>query len=225
MKNKAEQERALWTGLAKSIAHDMGTPLSAIMGWLELLPTSADPSSIAAEINRNADRLRLLAERLNQIGAPARIEAIDIRDIFRDVESYFAKRLPSLTEKISIKEEIEGTPCVQTSRELLSWALENLVRNSIDALPVEGGEIVLRAFQTGKNVTIEVSDNAQGISEKDQGDIFKPGFTTKRGGRGIGLSVAKYIIEDLHGSEISLKESHPGRGTTMIMVLKSAPSF
>ena len=222
MKNKAEQERALWTGLAKAIAHDMGTPLSAIMGWLELLPTSADPASIAAEINRSAERLRLLAERLNQIGAPARIEAIDVRDIFRDVKSYFAKRLPSLTEKISIKEKIEGTPCVQASRELLSWALENLVRNSIDALPVEGGEIVLRAFQTGKDVTIEVSDNAQGIPEKVQSDIFKPGFTTKRGGRGIGLSVAKYIIEDLHGGEISLKESQPGRGTAIRMMLKSA---
>lgn len=221
-KNKADRERTLWIGVAEAVAHDMGTPLSAIMGWLEFLPSSEDPAQIAEEINYNLNRLSLLSERLSQIRPPAKIEAIALEEIFSDIKSHFKERLPSGGPEIMISDEVKRAPFVQANRTLLSWVLENLVKNSVEALLQKGGEIILSASQQGSQVTMDISDNAQGISPELQRDIFRPGFTTKRSGRGIGLPLSKYIIEDIHGGEIFLKESHPGQGTTMRIILKAA---
>ena len=219
---EAEQERILWFGMAKQIAHQMGTPLSAIMGWLELLPTAKDPVQVAAEINQNLDRLKYLLERLNQIGPPTRFETFSPGEIVREVRAYFESRLPSGSSSIEIRDELGGEYFIHANRWLLSWALENLVKNSVDALQEKGGSITISLSAKESQVIIEVSDQGSGIAEQDQAFIFQPGFTTRRGAYGTGLSLARYIIEEVHGGKLLLKESRAGTGTTMRIILKAA---
>lgn len=219
---KADRERTLWLGTAKEIAHQMGTPLSAIMGWLELLPTTKDRAAIVREIDHNLERLKHLLERLEQIGPTTRMEAISIAEIVQDVMSFFRMRLPADDQRIILKDEVDGKPIIRGNRELLTWALENLVRNSIDALPKNEGTVIVRAFLENSRVIIDVADNGEGISAKDRNRIFKPGFTTRRGRQGTGLSLAKYVIQDILEGELFVKASRLHQGTTMRIVLENS---
>ena len=219
---EAEQERTLWFGMAKQIAHQMGTPLSAILGWLELLPTAKDPKQVAAEINQNLDRLKYLLERLNQIGPPTRFETISPGEIIREVSTYYESRLPSNNCSIEIHDELSGERFIHGNSWLLSWVLENLVKNSIDAVQDKGGSITLSLSADESRVFIDVIDQGQGIAEENVDFIFQPGFTTRRGAYGTGLPLARYIIETVHGGELLLKATRLGEGTIMRIALKAA---
>jgi len=216
------QERQLWIGIARDIGHQFATPLSALMGWVDLMPTQKNLDAVLLEMNRDLDRLKLISNRLSQVGAPLQFEILELRQIITEVRTYFQKRLPAGDRGIEIGEESEGKPKVRANRELLQWALEHLVRNSVDAFESGSGRIILRVQEAGPEAILEVEDNGRGIGPKLRRKIFKPGFTTKVGGRGSGLALVKLIIEDDHAGRFTLQQTRPGQGTTFRITLPSA---
>ena len=213
------RERQLWTGIARDIAHQFGTPLSALMGWLDLLPTAKSVESILPEMQRDLERLRTILNRLSQVSAPNRFVSISLRQMTSDLRSYFQRRLPAGERGVAISEEITGDPLAQGQPDLLSWALEHLIKNAADALDGQPGRIILRARDEGEKVVIQVEDSGRGIPTKLKSKIFAPGFTTKNGGRGLGLALVTLIIEELHQGKVIIQESTVGKGTTISILL------
>lgn len=207
-----ERERHFWQGLIREIAHQMGTPLSALYGWLELLPNAKDLRSVAEEMTLSINRLTEISSRLGQIGIPAKKEEISLEILIEEVVNNFQKSLP---DGINIRMEIKGKTIVSANGTLLSWAIEHLIKNSVDAMVGGRGEISLRIYPQGKNTQIEISDNGRGIAAINRDDLFRPGFSTKSCGRGVGLSLAKTIIEDIHKGKITIEKHQTGRGTTV----------
>ena len=216
------RERQLWTGIARDIAHQFGTPLSALMGWLDILPTAKSVESILPEMQHDLERLRIILNRLSQVSAPSRFVPISLRQMTSELHSYFQKRLPSGERGVTIIEEISGDPQAQGQPDLMLWALEHLVKNAADALEGRAGKIILRAREEGDNVEIQIEDSGRGIQRKLLSKIFAPGFTTKNGGRGLGLALAALIIEEHHQGKVIVKESIMGKGTTISIILPKA---
>ncbi|MCX6638944.1 MAG: HAMP domain-containing sensor histidine kinase [bacterium] len=221
--SKWERERLLWEGIARELAHQMGTPLSAFMGWLEFLPQTQDPARIANELNQSLARLIQASERLHQIATPLRIEDVILDKICLEVVSYFAPRLPSSGQGIKIHVDVSENLTVGGSPVLLTWALEHLVKNSVDALQKRGGNITIKSSETRTTVTLDVMDDGEGIPARYQKRIFAPGFSTGIGGRGIGLALTRYIIENLHRGELHLLESRLDHGSTFRIILEKSP--
>jgi len=216
------RERQLWSGITRDIAHQFGTPLSALMGWLDILPTAKSVESILPEMQHDLERLRSILNRLSQVSAPSRFVLISLRQMTSELRSYFQKRLPSGERGVTITEEISGDPQAQGQPDLLLWALEHLVKNAADALEGRAGRIILRAREEGDNVEIQIEDSGRGIPAKLKLKIFAPGFTTKNGGRGLGLALAVLIIEEQHQGKVIIKESIVGQGTTISILLPKA---
>jgi len=216
------RERQLWIGISRDIAHQFGTPLSALMGWLDLLPTAKSVESILPEMQRDLERLRTILNRLSQVSGPTRFVSVDLRQMTSDLSSYFQKRLPSGERGVVISVEVAGDPMAVGQPDLLSWALEHLIKNAADALDGRAGKIILRAREEGECVVIQIEDSGRGIPAKLRSKIFAPGFTTKNGGRGLGLALVALIIEDLHHGAVSIKECAVGKGTTISILLPKA---
>ncbi len=215
---KADQERALWLGMAKAIAHDMGTPLSSIMGWLEMLPAMKNPESAIREINSSIDRLNLLSQRLELLSPPVKHSAIPLHEAVDRVIAYFSKRL-SDNSSVTLKSEVDSSLTISVHPALLEWALECLVKNAIDALQEKGGEIRLSAELEDESVLLNIIDDGCGMPDEDMDTIFSPGYTTKRSGRGIGLPLARYIVEELLGGRLDCKLSLVDQGTNIEVAL------
>jgi signal transduction histidine kinase len=216
------RERQLWTGISRDIAHQMGTPLSALMGWMDILPSAKTVENILPEMQHDLERLRIILNRLSQVSAPSRFVPISLRQMTSELRSYFQKRLPSGERGVTITEEIAGDPQAQGQPDLLFWALEHLVKNAADALGGRAGSIILRAREEGDNVEIQIEDSGRGIQRKLLSKISAPGFTTKNGGRGLGLALAALIIEEQHQGKVIVKESIVGQGTTISVILPKA---
>ncbi len=221
---KKSEQRYIWVGMAKETAHQLGTPLSSIQGWVELLKDNPKKMELAlSEMEIDTKRLGKIALRFSQIGSVPTLKETNIVDILENVVIYFRKRLPRLEKKITIKENYTISPVVKLNGELFEWVIENLLKNAIDAIESKGGVIEISLQDEDNNfISVDVSDTGKGINTRDKTDIFKPGFSTKTRGWGLGLSLAKRIIEDYHGGKIIITETRIGKGSTFRILLKNA---
>ncbi|MEC3906584.1 HAMP domain-containing sensor histidine kinase [Tamlana sp. 2201CG12-4] len=217
--NKNATQNKLWSGMAKETAHQIGTPLSSLIGWTEILKTeNVDPDYII-EIEKDVDRLKTITERFSKIGSLPTLEKADIIQETINSYDYLKARSSSL-----IDFEIEtpdGEIPVNLNKQLYSWTIENLVKNAIDAMKGRG-KVTVKISQLEDNVKVSVSDTGKGISKKYFNKIFEPGYTTKKRGWGLGLSLTKRIIEDFHNGKIKVLQSEKDKGTTIQIHLKRA---
>jgi signal transduction histidine kinase len=219
-RGRADREQ-IWAGMARESAHQLGTPLSSISGWIELLrETEPEATTVAAIDHMEADleRLKRVAHRFERIGRPPRQEAVDLGALVDRVAAYFRARVPTLAQRVTVSSSHQGDLVIQGDAVLLEWALESLAKNAIDALAGRDGkvEISAEAMPEGR-VRVRVSDNGPGVPREIRNQIFDPGFSTKEKGWGIGLSLARRIVRDSHGGELVLVPSE--RGATFDMVL------
>jgi signal transduction histidine kinase len=225
---RTERER-IWATMARESAHQMATPLSSLAGWVEILRLPPEElegmatlPGVAAEMEADLDRLEKVAHRFEWIGRPVRLEPVDVRSLLRTLERYVRVRMPQVASGVDLEiDAAESLPPVLGNVVLLEWALENLVKNALDALAGSGGSIEVRAMrESPRRVAIEVADNGPGVSHVVRGTIFDPGVTTKKGGWGVGLSLARRIVEDVHHGRLVLAPSE--RGALFIATLPVA---
>jgi hypothetical protein len=222
---KRNEQSNIWVGMAKETAHQLGTPLSSLLGWIELLRLMPDDRDqvleAAEEMQRDVERLNKVAHRFSKIGSAAEVKPVEINAIITNVITYFQRRLPHLGKKVSLTLDSAEPLYVAINVDLFEWVFENLVRNAADAIDKADGEIRFRVHRVRNAAVIDIRDNGRGIDPKVRKDIFRPGFSTKKRGWGLGLSLAKRIVEDYHGGKITLKESSP-KGTTFRILLDAA---
>jgi signal transduction histidine kinase len=225
---RAEGERA-WTAMARELAHQLGTPLSSLQGWLEVLrlprterPGDIGDGEIASSIEEDLDRLERVSHRFELIGTEPELERLSVRQVVTDLEHYLAARIPRLAKKgIDLVVDIpHGLPRIKGNEVLLVWALENVVKNALDALAGRGGKITIYARAIApKWVSIRIRDTGPGVDPEIRDKIFEPGVSTKAGGWGVGLALARRIVE-LHQGRIELLETQDG--TTFQILLPAA---
>jgi len=226
---KVAELRSIWVGLAKETAHQLGTPISSLMGWTELLRENAcegcgsclEADRMATEMQTDLARLEKISLRFNQIGSIPKTKRQDLVVVLRDSVDYLRRRLPSLTQHVEIVEKYEAVPLVDVNRELIEWVIENLVKNSLEALPSEGGRIEITTEHAPKEglVRVFVTDDGKGMTPADRRRVFLPGFSTKRKGWGLGLALARRIVEEYHKGRLYVGWSEVGKGTTFVICL------
>lgn len=221
---KSEQNR-LWVGMAKETAHQLGTPISAIIAWIEHLKdmseNSPDQLEVLNELNNDVQKLERVADRFSKIGSVPVLTPYDVYELLENTRIYMGKRAPR-------KVDFEFPPFPNTNNlqinvnaPLYDWVLENLIRNALDAM--EGkGTISATVYEDPSQVYIDITDTGKGMTSSQAGKIFKPGFTTKARGWGLGLSLSKRIIEEYHGGKLFVKKTAPGKGTTFTIRLPKA---
>lgn len=229
---KKNEQSNIWVGLSRETAHQLGTPLSSLMGWLEMLkstkPKSEELTEITKEIGNDLDKLNKIAGRFSKIGSQPVLEKENLKALIQKVSDYFEKRIPSLrapdgqiVKKVKIEINSPDNLEVKVNKDLFEWVIENLMKNSLDAMDKPTGIIKFNISKTGKEICIDVSDNGKGIDLKNKKDVFRPGYSTKLRGWGLGLSLSKRIIEDYHGGKLNLVDSAPGSGATFKIKLDS----
>jgi len=234
---KKSEQRYIWVGMAKETAHQFGTPLSSLMGWLELMKDQIDRNrsqlgsedhekfdSMVVEMNSEVDRLSKIASRFGQIGSIPELNKTDILPMLSESVSYLRRRLPRVSREIRIEEIYRPLPPVAVNTDLLAWVVENLVKNAIDAMTGSQGVIEVRTEvdKSGRCVNIAVKDEGRGISPNERRKIFLPGYTTKKRGWGLGLTLAKRIVEEYHQGRLYLADSKHQKGSTFIISLPVA---
>jgi signal transduction histidine kinase len=227
---KLSEQRSIWVGMAKETAHQLGTPLSALLGWTQLLKDEAREGKTekiaesVSEMEEDLKRLSKVTERFSKIGSKPEFENVSVADVLDHTVSYFHKRLPTLKAESTLNVVYEETPLIRGNTELLEWVFENLIKNGLDALGDKGGTIEIRtAFDSGRRmVEIYVKDTGRGIPPSLRPRIFNPGFTTKKRGWGLGLALTRRIVEEHHGGEIKLHESQMGKGSTFLVRFPAA---
>jgi hypothetical protein len=213
---KAEQNQ-VWTGLAKETAHQIGTPLSSLMGWLEMLKMNNADATMVAEMEKDINRLNTITDRFSKIGSQPLRSPQDIGAVTQNAVEYLKNRSP---KRISINCQLPQAPVlVKLNLPLYEWVIENLLRNAIDAINIEG-KIDIAVSLSGKTVLVDVSDTGKGIPAGKLKTVFRPGYSTKKRGWGLGLSLAKRIVEEYHEGKIFVAKSEPQTGTTFRIVLK-----
>ena len=222
---RRSEQSSLWVGMAKEAAHQLGTPLSSMMGWIEMLRLRAngDTETIAAadELDRDVERLRRVADRFEKIGSRPKLHPTLLAPVLENVADYVRRRIPQLGDHVTLELFVEESLAAQLNPDLFEWVIENLSKNAMDA--IEGdGQITIVAKRRNDDVWIEVRDTGKGIERSAQRHIFRPGFSTKQRGWGLGLSLAKRIVEEYHGGSLTLVDSAPGRGTTFGISLQPA---
>jgi signal transduction histidine kinase len=211
-------QNQVWAGMAKETAHQLGTPVSSLKGWVEMLKENPDNSKIVPELEKDVSRLQLVSDRFGKIGSSPQLEKHNIISQVTSMIDYMKKRAPGKVN-FSINTNNEKEIFASISPPLFDWVIENLLKNSLDAM--EGtGEIKINIENLPDKVNIDLKDTGKGIPLAMQQKVFKPGFTTKKRGWGLGLSLSKRIIEQYHKGEIFIKNSEPGKGTTFRIVLK-----
>jgi hypothetical protein len=217
--NKNATQNKLWSGMAKETAHQIGTPLSSLIGWAEILKTENINPDYIVEIEKDIDRLQTITERFSKIGSIPTLELADIIKETIDSYDYLKARSSNLIE-FDLKIP-EGDIQVNLNKQLYSWCIENLVKNAIDAMKGRG-KITIEISQLENAIMVTITDTGKGLSKKDFNRIFEPGFTTKKRGWGLGLSLTRRIIEDFHDGKIKVLQSEKGKGTTFQITLKRA---
>lgn len=215
--SKIASQNKLWTGMAKETAHQIGTPLSSLVGWTEILKSEHVNPSYLLEIEKDISRLQTITDRFSKIGSVPTLQKADI--VAATVDSYeYLKARSSKLIQFQIHAP-ENPIYVELNAQLYSWTIENLVKNAIDAMKGKG-QLKVSIFQTEKNVKITIDDTGKGLPKNLYHKIFEPGFTSKKRGWGLGLSLAKRIIDDYHNGQIKVLHSELGKGTTMQITLK-----
>ena len=209
--SKRAEQNKVWVGLSKETAHQLGTPISSLMAWTEILKETYPDDELIPEMDKDVKRLQLIADRFSKIGSLPQPVPSSLTEVMNHVIDYMDHRTSQNVkmEKVFPPQDI----IVKINASLFEWVIENLCKNAVDAM--EGsGRITLFMQDEGDKVAIEVSDTGKGIRKKDVGNVFKPGFTTKKRGWGLGLSLAKRIVEEYHKGHIYVKSSEVGKGTT-----------
>lgn len=216
---RAEQNK-VWMGLSKETAHQLGTPISSLLAWTEYLKLkSGIDESLAGEIEKDVERLNRIAERFSKIGSNPDLHSTSVQRVVTDSVSYLQNRI---SRKISIEYDFPESPVLSPlNASLFAWVIENIVKNAVDAMEGQG-RITFTLEQKGKFIFLDISDTGKGIPRSKQKTVFSPGFTTKQRGWGLGLSLAKRIVEQYHRGKIFVKASEIGKGTTFRIVLRSA---
>ena len=216
--NKIAETNKLWTGMAKETAHQIGTPLSSLLGWIAILKMEKVNDSYISEIEKDVARLNTIANRFSKIGSKPELKEENIVGITKQTFEYLASR-SSKQIRFSFTASKEQIP-VQINTELFGWVIENLIKNAIDAMQREG-TLTVHIENSAKKVKITISDTGKGMPKKLFKQIFNPGFTTKKRGWGLGLSLSKRIIEDYHKGKIAVQKSEIGKGTTFEILLNN----
>lgn len=221
---KKNEQSNIWVGMAKETAHQFGTPISSLMGWIEMLKLSFQDKDkvldITEEISNDVEKLSKITYRFSKIGATPEIKERPVFEEAKKVVDYFQRRLPQTGRSVELSIEGNETVCANLNSELFEWVIENLIKNALDAIELKDGKIKVTVKESRKYAEIEVSDNGKGIDLKRRKDIFRPGYSTKRRGWGLGLSLSKRIIETYHSGKIYVKTSSLGEGTTFKIELK-----
>lgn len=221
---KRSEQSNIWVGMAKETAHQFGTPISSLMGWIEMMKLNYEKPDavldITEEISSDVDKLNKITYRFSKIGAKPEIKNQIVYEEVKKVTEYFNRRLPQTGKTVDLTISGNQTCCAQINSELFEWVLENLIKNALDAIENKNGKINIDIAENKKNIEIEVSDNGKGIDLRRRKDVFRPGYSTKKRGWGLGLSLSKRIIEGYHGGKISVKSSTPLEGTTFKILLK-----
>ncbi len=215
-KNKSTQNQ-VWAGMAKETAHQLGTPISSLQGWMELLKENEATKKIAGEMTKDVDRLQLVSDRFGKIGSTPKLEETDMLQQINNMVTYIKRRAPASVAFKVITNENDITAMLNPP--LFDWVIENLLKNALDATDGKG-TIDINIKNETAQLLIDVRDSGKGISKKNISSVFKPGFTTKKRGWGLGLSLSKRIINQYHKGEIFVKQSEPGKGTTFRIILK-----
>ena len=216
---KNATQNKLWSGMAKETAHQIGTPLSSLIGWAEILKSEQVNPDYIFEIEKDIDRLQTITERFSKIGSVTTLKPLDIIKETVDSYDYLKTRSSKLIEFEIITPE--GDIIVNLNKQLYSWTIENLVKNAIDAMKGRG-KLTVEISQLEDNIKVNVSDTGIGIHKKQFKKIFEPGYTTKKRGWGLGLSLTKRIIEDFHNGKIKVLQSEKDKGTTIQIALTRA---
>ncbi len=220
---KRSEQSNIWVGMAKETAHQFGTPLSSLMGWLELLRINyRDPDKvqdITNEIEDDVEKLSKITNRFSKIGSKATLKDTEIGEVVKKVYEYFRRRIPQTGKNVELMIEGDLTARALMNAELFEWVMENLIKNALDAIDHTHGKIYLIVKEFPHKVEIEVADNGKGIDLKHRKDVFRPGYSTKRRGWGLGLSLSKRIVENYHKGKIYVKSSGSGDGTTFKIIL------
>jgi len=212
---KSEQNR-VWVGLSKETAHQLGTPISSLLAWVELLKLKDVDEQLIKEIDKDTHRLKTIAERFSKIGSKPSLTPVELKPVLENALTYMRNRS---SKKITFKTSLpKGPILVNLNVPLFEWVIENLCKNAIDAMETSG-TITITALSEGERLILDVSDTGKGIPKSHYKTVFKPGFTTKQRGWGLGLSLVKRIIEENHGGKIFVKTSEPGKGTTFRIIL------
>ena len=215
--SKRAEQNKVWVGLSKETAHQLGTPISSLMAWVEILKETYPDDDLIPEMNKDVKRLQLIADRFSKIGSLPEPVDTDLKEVMEHVIDYMDRRTSNKVKMV--RDFPEGDIVVKINASLFEWVIENLSKNAVDAMGGEG-TITLRIFEEPTKVVIEVADTGKGIRKKDIRNVFRPGFTTKKRGWGLGLSLAKRIIEEYHKGKIWVKSSEVGVGTTFRIELK-----
>lgn len=230
---RKNEQSNLWVGMAKEAAHQLGTPVSSLYGWITLLKDQNEDEGnleIAHELEKDVKRLQIVAARFNKIGSEPELTQKRLAPVLDHVMNYLERRIPRIGRHINLRKEVLADTKLAINEELFQWAIENLVKNAMDALKPanqtengdnEEAEVKLRVQQEAEDVYIDIIDNGCGIPRKYQKEIFKPGYSTKKRGWGLGLSLSKRIIEQYHNGQIYVLHSEIGKGTTIRILLRA----
>jgi len=212
---KISDDNKLWSGIAKETAHQIGTPLSSLMGWIEILKTEENLSIPVEELEKDVQRLAVISQRFSKIGSTPVLEETNIAEETKRSIFYIKDRTSKL---VHFEKNIPDKVMAKINPQLYSWVIENLVKNAIDAMGGEG-KITINITEQNNKVFIDISDTGKGIPPSKFKEVFKPGYTTKKRGWGLGLSLVKRIIEQYHNGKVFVKSSKVGEGTTFRIVL------
>ena len=217
--SKRAEQNKVWVGLSKETAHQLGTPISSLMAWTTILKETYPDDDLLPEMDKDVKRLQLIADRFSKIGSLPEAVPVSLSEVLDHVIDYMDRRT---SKTIQLKKVFPADNIIiRLNASLFEWVIENLCNNAVDAMGGESGTITLRVETVGERVIVEVSDTGKGIKKKDMRNVFRPGFTTKSRGWGLGLSLAKRIVEEYHNGKIFVKSSELGKGTTFRIELKS----
>lgn len=217
--SKRAEQNKVWVGLSKETAHQLGTPISSLMAWTEVLKETHPDDDLIPEMEKDIKRLQLIADRFSKIGSLPEPVPASLNEVMAHAIDYIDKRTP---KRINLVTQFPNEDIIlNLNASLFEWVIENLCKNAVDAIGEQPGTITLSMQKTAQKVVIEISDTGKGIRKKDIGNVFRPGFTTKKRGWGLGLSLAKRIVEEYHRGKIMVKSSEVGVGTTFLIELKA----
>ena len=213
------EKQHIWIGLSRETAHQLGTPVSALMGWLDYLKSGEDIDKILPELESDIDRLQQVSRRFSKMGSDPEMETFDLSKRVKTTLAYLQKRIPSFGGNVNLINNINDGVHIIANGTLISWAIENLIRNGIDSIDNSSGKIIIDMEQDSLQIKIRISDDGCGIPKKDWKNIFRPGFSTKKSGWGLGLSLCQRIINEVHGGKVYVLESKINIGTVIELII------
>ena len=210
------EKRHIWVGMARETAHQLGTPVSALMGWVDWMKEHPEKTEeIIPEMEADLQRLEQIGRRFSKMGSKSDFKEFDLSERVERIVNYLTRRLPSLGKKVELVNDIQTGITVTANGSLLAWSIENIIRNGIDAIERDDGKVTVSLREEADGIKIRIHDNGKGIPKKDWRNIFRPGFSTKQAGWGLGLSLSSRIVEEIHDGRLQVIDSSQQGGTTL----------